>query len=127
MNNDALLRTTSLLAVLLATLHVADDVVRGFEPPGLGNLSGIGLFTLWAYAALVLVGKRSGYVLLMLGSLLAMVMPLAHFRGRGVIRIIETDGALLFTWTLLLLGVLGSISLLLAGHGLWVARSGRDR
>ena len=85
---------TSLLSVLLATLHVADDIVRGFEPGGLKNVSGIMIMAVWLYGTLVLAERRSGYVIMLLGSLLGTVMPLAHMRGAGLVggRIANSSG-----------------------------------
>ena len=34
MNNTIMLTVTSLLTILLSSFHLADDVVRGFEPGG---------------------------------------------------------------------------------------------
>ena len=54
MNHDRLLTTTSLLAIVLVTFHLADDIVRGFEPGGLKNLTGVAILVVWLYATLVL-------------------------------------------------------------------------
>jgi hypothetical protein len=78
---DVLLTITSLLSVLLAALHVADDIVRGFEPGGFKNVSGIMIMAVWLNGALVLAERRSGYVIMLLGSLLGTVIPLAHMTG----------------------------------------------
>jgi len=34
------------------------------------------------YGTLVLLGKRSGYVIILLGSLLLLVVPVVHMKGR---------------------------------------------
>lgn len=84
MNHDRLLTTTSLLAVTLVSFHLADDIVHGFEPGGLKNLIGVAILVVWLYAALVLAGTRPGYIVLILGSLLAAVVPVVHLSGAGV-------------------------------------------
>ena len=42
MKNSVMLTITSLLLLLFLTFHLADDIVRGFEPGGLTNLGGHG-------------------------------------------------------------------------------------
>lgn len=60
MKPDNTLTITSLLAIVLMTFHLTDDVVRGFEPGGLKNLIGVLILVVWLYATLVLAGQRSG-------------------------------------------------------------------
>ncbi|HET7843089.1 MAG TPA: hypothetical protein VFL14_02995 [Xanthomonadales bacterium] len=123
MNNDGLLRITSLCAVALASLHISDDVVRGIEPTaGFAFLRGMLTLSVWLLAALLGVGRRWGYVLLILGGLLAMLMPVTHSLGRGVARFVETPGALLFVWTLYGLALTGVASVVLGARGLWLSR-----
>jgi hypothetical protein len=126
MKTDHILTITSLLAIVLTTLHLSDDVVRGFEPGGVENLRGMAILVVWLYATLMLGGRRSGYALLILGSLLAMVIPVVHMTGAGVGgEIAASSGGHLFIWTLFALGVTGTFSLILATHGLW--RTWRSR
>jgi hypothetical protein len=117
----AILTTTSLLSILLATSHVADDVVRGFEPGGFKNASGVTIMAVWLYGTLALAERRSGYVLMLLGSLLGMVMPLAHMRGAGLVggRVANSSGMFFFVWTLLSLGVTSTFSFVLSARALW--------
>lgn len=119
MKNHDLLTVTSLLAIVLMTFHLADDVVRGFEPAGLENLRGIAILAVWLYATLVLAGRRSGYVVLSLGALLATGVPVLHMSGAGIARVAGSSGGFFFIWTLMALGVTGSVSLVLALRGLW--------
>lgn len=115
-----LLTVTSLLAIVLTSLHLADDVARGFEPGGVESLFGIVILAGWLYGALVLAGRRSGYAILLLGSLLAAAIPIVHFSGRGVAgALAASPGGTFFIWTLFALGATGGFSLLLAARGLW--------
>lgn len=126
MKRADLLTVTSLLAIVLMTLHLADDVARGFEPGGLSNLAGMGILVVWLYAALALGGRRSGYLLLGLGALLAAAMPVVHLSGAGVGgRIAASPRGYFFIWTLFALGVTGAFSFLLAAQGLWRLRPGQ--
>lgn len=120
MNTERMLTSSSLLAIVLASIHIADDVVRGIEPGGLKNMSAIAILTVWLCATLLLRERRWGYVLLILGSLLAIVMPLTHMLGRGLgATIAHSTSGLFFTWTLFALGVCGIFSLILSVDGLW--------
>ena len=119
-----MLRIKSLLSILLVTFHIAEDIVRGFEPGGFKNISGILILVLWLYGTLALAEKRSGYVIVLLGSLLGSVMPLAHMRGAGLVggRIANSSGMLFFVWTLFTLGVTAVFSVILSARGLWSMR-----
>lgn len=126
MKTDTELTIASLLAIVLTMWHLADDVVRGYEPGGLENLRGMLILSVWLFGTLALNGTRSGYVILMLGSLLASVIPLAHLRGAGVGgTVAHSDGGLFFIWTLFALGTLGPFMLVLSARGLWKSRQAR--
>src|SRR5215468_1451693 len=126
MKSDTTLTITSLLTVVLMSLHLTDDIVRGFEPGGLMNLIGVLILAVWLYATLALAGRRSGYIILLLGSLLAAMMPVLHMSGAGVGgKIAESSGGFFFIWTLMALGVIGIFSLILSARGLWRLRRGR--
>src|SRR4030088_723870 len=123
MKNSVMLTISSLLLVLFLTFHLADDIVRGFEPGGLSNLIMVVLISVvWLYGTLVLAERRSGYIIMLLLSLLSLVVPYVHMRGKGVgvtSRLANTSGHLFFVWTLLAIGVLGLFSAILAVRGLW--------
>src|ERR1051325_10926015 len=121
MKNNVTLTVTSLLTILFLTFHLSDDIVRGFEPGGFKHLTGIVTVTVWLYGTLVLSGRRSGYVIILLGSLLASLMPLAHMRGAGLVggRVANSSGMFFFVWTLLAVGVTAPFSVILSARGLW--------
>ena len=123
MKHNLMLTITSLLSLLLLTFHLADDIVRGFEPGGLANLiGGVLISVVWLYATLVLAGRRSGYIIILLGSLLAMFVPYVHMKGKGVgvtSSVGHSSGHFFFVWTLLAIGVLGLFSAILSARGLW--------
>ncbi len=126
MSHDRLLTTTSLLAITLVSFHLADDIVRGFEAGGLNILVGVAILVVWLYATLVIAGTRTGYVVLVLASLLAAVIPVVHLSGAGVGgKIAESSGGFFFIWTMIALGVTGTFSLVLSMCGLWRLRRGR--
>ena len=82
MKQNVMLTIASLLSILFMTFHLTDDIVRGMEPGTLSNLIALPILVVWPYGTLVLAGKRSGYVILLLGSLLGLVVPVIHMMGR---------------------------------------------
>jgi hypothetical protein len=130
MKHSVMLTITSLLSILFSTLHVTDDIVRGFEKGGVSNLTLVPILVTWLYATLVLAERRSGYVIILLGSLLGSVMPVIHFMGKGVgvaSRIGNTSGAFFFVWTLIAIGVTGLFSVILSARALWSPQWGQSR
>ncbi len=41
MKHNLMLTIASLLSILFFTLHLTDDIVRGFEPGGIKNVTGL--------------------------------------------------------------------------------------
>ncbi|HEX7419940.1 MAG TPA: hypothetical protein VF505_08630 [Thermoanaerobaculia bacterium] len=124
MKHNVMLTIASLLSLLLLTLHLADDIVRGFEKGGVENLIAVPISVVWLYGTLVLAERRSGYVIILLGSLLGLVVPVIHMMGKGVgvhSRIANSSGALFFVWTLITIGVTSLFSVILSVRGLWGA------
>ena len=122
MKYSVALTTASLLSVLFFTFHLADDIVRGFEPGKLSNLPALPIFVVWLYGTLVLAGRRSGYIITFLGGLFSLVVPLAHMRGKGVgvaSSIHNSSGAFFFVWILIAIGVTGLFAAVLSAHALW--------
>ena len=123
MKNSVMLTISSLLLVLFLTFHLAHDIVRGYEPGGLSNLVGGVLITVvLLFGILVLVERRSGYIIKLLGSLFSLVVPYVHMKGKGVggaSRLVGTSGHFFFVWTLIAIGVLGLFSAILSARGLW--------
>jgi hypothetical protein len=130
MKHDLMLTIASLLSILFFTFHLADDIVRGFEPGGVSNLTALPIFVFWMYGTLVLAGRRSGYVIVLVASLLALAVPVLHMTGTGVGvggGIAQSSGAFFFIWTLIALGVTALFSVILSARGLWGLRRGQPR
>jgi hypothetical protein len=122
MKRSVMLTIASLLSILFFTFHLADDIVRGFERGGLWNLTAVPIYVFWLYGTLVLAERRSGYIITLLGGLFALVVPLAHMRGKGVgvaSGIANSSGAFFFIWTMIAIGVTGLFSVILSARGLW--------
>jgi uncharacterized Tic20 family protein len=129
MNRNLTLTITSLLSLLLMSFHIADDVVRGFEPGGLKNIQTILTMFIWFYGTLALAGRRSGYIIMLLGSILGCLVSVAHMRGAGLVggRIANSGGKFFWVWTVLALGVTALFSVVLSARGLWAFPWRRSR
>ena len=125
--HNAILVVTSLLSLLLLTLHLTDDVVRGMFPGGIPILYAALVSGVLLYAMLVLAERRSGQVIMLLVSLIAVAMPVLHTRGAGVAMSAKSSGGFFFVWTLIALGANGAFSFLLSARGLWSLRRGQPR
>src|SRR5690242_6535363 len=84
MRRSSILVIASLLSILFMTIHMTDDIVRGMEPGTLFDLVIVPILAVWLYGALVLVDRRSGLVIILIESLLALVIPIIHMKGAGV-------------------------------------------
>jgi len=87
MKEKAILTRTSLLSILLMTFHATQDTLHakvGTPEAGGSTLVGVPILVLWLYGTLVLAERRSGYVIMLVGSLLGLGMPvMAFFAARS--------------------------------------------
>jgi hypothetical protein len=126
MNRYPLLVVTSLLSILLLTLHITDDIVRGISKAEPSKTALIVLVVL-LYGTLVLADRRSGHVIMLLVGLLAAAMPVMHMRGAHYPEIARSPGGFFFVWTLWALGGLGGLTIVLSVRGLWALRRGQPQ
>ena len=126
MKPNTMLTIGSLLSVLFLTIHLADDIVRGYSPGGIANMIGLLVLAGWVYATLALAGRRAGYIINLVFSLLAAGIPVIHMTGLGLGQG-RSAGAFFFIWTLLALGVTTIFAVILSVRGLWSLRSGLPR
>jgi hypothetical protein len=119
--NNVMLTITSLLSILFMTFHLSDDIRRGFEPGGVRNVSGVLMMVVWLYGTLILAERRSGYIIILLGSILGSGVPVVHMIGKGLVggRIPNSSGIFFWVWTLITLQVTAIFSLILSVRGLW--------
>ena len=121
MKPQTTLVVTSLLSLLLLTLHVTDDIVRGISRAESSNTALI-VLVVFLYGPLVLAERRSGHVIMLLVGLFAAGMPVIHMRGAHYPEIARSAGGFFFVWTLWALGGLGGLTFVLAARGLWRLR-----
>ena len=119
---SVMLTVTSLLSIILLSLHIAEDIVLGFSGGGLTNLIGIAILVVYLCGTLLLSDRRLGLVIVLVGSLLAAGMPVIHMTGAGV-GVKRSAGAFFFVWTLYALGVTGTFGVILAVRALRSARA----
>ncbi len=128
MKHSVVLTTASLFSILLSTFHLSDDIIRGMEKGGLSNLVAVPILVLWLYGTLVLAERRSGYVIILLGSLLGLAIPVVHMKGAGLGAQVarSPSGGFLFVWTIIAVGVTALFSIILAARGLWSPQWGQS-
>jgi hypothetical protein len=122
MKPNVLLTIASLLSLLFITFHISDEIARGMEPGQLNMLIPMLITALWLYGALVLAGRRSGYIIMLIQAIFGMGIPVIHLTGIGLVggRIAVDSGASFFwvwgNWALFMVSVL---ALVLAVRCLW--------
>src|ERR1044072_5715914 len=126
MKHTRLLKITSLLSLLLLTLHVTDDIVRGISKAESSNTALV-VLVVFLYGTLVLAERRSGHVIMLLVGLFAAGMPVIHMRGAHYPEIARSAGGFFFVWTLWGLGGLGGLPFVLSARGLWNLRGGEPK
>jgi hypothetical protein len=130
MKQNLLLTITSLLTILLMTLHLTSDTIHarvGTPEAGGSTLVAVPVLVLLLYGTLVLGERRSGLIIMLIGSIIGLGVPIIHVMGAGGMfhgQIAKSIPAFLFVWTLHALGVTGMFSLILSVRALWRLRRG---
>jgi hypothetical protein len=124
MREQTILVVTCLLSLLLLTLHITDDIVRGISKAEPSNIALL-VFVLFLSGPLLLAGRRAGFVIMLLVGLFAAAMPVIHMRGARYPEIARSAGGFFFVWTLWALGGLGGMTFVLSARGLWRLRRGK--
>lgn len=114
MKQNDLLSLTSLASALLLALHISQDIIFGFDRGGLNQLVGVAILLVIVCGAVLLRERVLGKVIMLLGGLMAAAMLPLHMRNGLRPEFLEKSGALLFIWTLYVLGVLGAFSIILS-------------
>ena len=133
MKQSVMLTIASLLSILLVTFHFTSDTLHakfGTAEAGGASLVVVPILVVWLYGTLVLAGRRSGYVIVLLLSLCALFLPVIHVMGAGGVfhgAIAKSSGAFLFVWTLHALGVTAMFSVILSALGLWNLQRGQPQ
>jgi hypothetical protein len=73
MKQNVILTIASLLSILFMTLHLTSDTIHakvGTAEAGGSTLVAVPILVVWLYGTLVLAERRSGYIIMLVGSLL---------------------------------------------------------
>lgn len=128
MKQNVMLIIASLLSILFMTFHFTDDTLhaKAGTPEALGaTLYAVPILVVWLYGTLLLAERRSGHIIMLIGSLLGLMMPAVHMMGTGILGSGGIGRGYMFVWTLHALGVTAMFSLILAVRGLWSLRRGQ--
>jgi hypothetical protein len=118
MKQNRLLAGMTLASVVLLALHISQDIVFGFDRAGLNHLVGVGILLVITCGAVLLPHRRLGQIIMLLGGIVAAGMLPLHMRNGLRPEFLAKTGALLFIWTLYVLGVMGFLSIILAARAL---------
>ena len=97
MKQNMMLTIASLLSILLLTLHITDDIVRGISKAEPSNIA-LAVLVVLLYGTLVLAERRSGYAIMLLVGLFAAATPVMHMRGEHYGEIAQSTGGFFFVW-----------------------------
>jgi len=119
MKPTRMLTALSLLQVLFMTFHLTDDTLRA--RPGTVEAMGstfvaVPVLVFFLYAALLLVQRRSGLIIILVQSVLSIGMPLIHMTGTWGVG--GSKPSFFFIWTMFVLAVTGLLATFLAVDGL---------
>ena len=133
MKENRMLVIASLLSILLMTLHFTSDTINarvGTPEAGGSTLIAVPILVAWLYGTMLLAERRSGHIIMLVGSILALLMPVFHVMGpTGMFsgQLAKHSPAFLLVWTFHALGVTGMFSLILSVRGRWALRRGQIR
>ena len=126
MKPNTVLVVASLLSLLLLTIHITDDIVRGISKAESSNTA-LAVLVLFLYGTLVLGQRRSGHVIMLFVGFFAALMPVLHMRGPHYPDIAASSGGFFFVWILWALGGIGGLTFVLAALGLWGLRQSQPK
>ena len=125
MKHTVMLKWTSLLSIFLASIHIVHDINRGTDKPGINQMVGVLILLVWLCGTLLLIERRSGLVIVLLGAILAAGLPVLHWWNGVNAEFVKTTSGFFFMWTLYLVGVTGGFSLVLSVLEFFRLRSAR--
>jgi hypothetical protein len=115
MKRNIMLAVASLLSLLLIMFHLTDDVL--LQPEGAVKYPiPVVVFVVWLYGTLMLSDRVLGYIIMLLGGLVAAGMIVVHSRS-GVV---HQSGGFFFVWTMFALSATGWFTAILSARELWL-------
>jgi hypothetical protein len=120
MKPNVMLTIASLLTLLLLMFPMTDDVLLQAE----GSVKypiPVFVFVVLLYGTLMLSDRVPGYVIMLLGGVIAAGMIVVRSRG-GVV---HKSGGFFFVWTMFALSATGWFTVILSARGLWLTLRAR--
>lgn len=115
MKQNITLTVSSLLTLVLFVFHLTDDTLHAKEGMNtVGTIITLLIALLMLIGTVELAGRRSGYVITLLGGLAALWMPFLHGLGPRA-----TRWGFFFVWTMIAMGVIGAYTAGLSARALW--------
>ena len=130
MKPNVILTVTSLLTILFLTFHISDEIARGMEHGGLNMVVPIFVLAGMLYGTLVLGGRRSGYIIMLLIAIFGTGIPILHMSGIGLVGgkiAADASGAFFWVWQNFAMCVISAFSLILAVRCLWDPEWGKSQ
>ena len=125
-----MLTIASLLSILLVMFHLSEEVVRGMERGGFNMLIAALIMLVWLYGTLVLAGRRSGYIIMLLGAIFGTGVPILHMSGVGLVGgkvAADSSGAFFWVWGNMAMCTISAFSIIVAVRALWNPQWGQSR
>ena len=120
MKPSVMLTVASLLSLLFIMFHLTNDVL--LQAAGAVKYPiPVVIFVVWLYGTLMLSDRVSGYIIMLLGGLVAAGMIVIHSKG-GVV---HKSGGFFFVWTMFALSTTGWFTAILSARGLWLTLRAR--
>lgn len=129
MNRNVMLTITSLLSILFLTFHLSDEIARGMEPGGLNMVIPVLVLAGWLYGTLVLAGRRSGYIIMIIVAIFGTGIPILHMSGVGLVGgkiAVDSSGAFFWVWGNIAMCTISAFSIILAARLLWNPEWGKS-
>ena len=130
MKPNVMLSIASLLTILLLTFHLSDEIARGMEPGGFNMVIPVLILAVWLYGTLVLAGRRSGSIIMLILAIFGTGIPILHMSGMGLVggRIaVDSGGAFFWAWQNMAMCMVSAFSVILAARLLWNPQWGQSR
>ena len=126
MKDNIILTISALLTIVLTIFHVTSDIALGIDKPGLGHLFiFVPIVVAFLYGTLMLAGRPSGYIIILVGSIFGLVVAYLHMSSSHIGERAASSGGYFFIWTLLAMAVTSLFSVILSARGLWSFRQSR--
>src|SRR5438105_2719975 len=130
MKPNVMLSIASLLTILLLTFHLSDEIARGMEPGQFNMVIPVLILAVWLYGTLVLAGRRSGSIIMLILAIFGTGIPILHMSGMGLVggRIaVDSGGAFFWAWQNMAMCMVSAFSVILAARLLWNPQWGQSR